>query len=129
MDVHDEIDFGRLVNLDIEQHERALIAEAMKRCKDNRREASKLLGISRFALARRLDSLGMKPEKPAIAAQAEPVGFDDIDEPANEAATVRLPPKRQRRKRAPAGPVGEAPSEMVFSGLPETPAEAGESAA
>lgn len=95
MDVHEEVDFGRLHNLDIEQYERALIAEAMRRCSDNMREACKLLGISRFALARRLDKFGMKPEKaPAAAApavsQAQPEmmmsGLPSEPGPANDAA-------------------------------------------
>lgn len=95
---NNEIDYTKLADLDIERMEVELIKEALRRA-PKPEEAARLLGISRFALGRRLDKFGIRPERR----------------------------KRPRKTQAEGGPVGEAPSEMVFTSLPEEPA--GESAA
>jgi hypothetical protein len=122
------VDYAALPELHIERHERALIIEALRRV-GKEPEAADLLGVSRWALGRAMKKYGITVEKVRREPRA-PKAPKPEREPAT-AEGIRLPPKRQRRKKSqePAGPVGEAPSEMAGIGLPEMPSEAGESAA
>ncbi len=65
-DILIEADYGSLsnldnLNLDLEEHEKILIHTALKRSDNVISNAAKLLGISPFALARRLKKYNMHP--------------------------------------------------------------------
>lgn len=137
------IDYGALTDLSLDAHEVALIGEALRRTKSIR-EAADLLQITRFALGRRLEKFGIKPERAMPAktpktpkaeqahaeAAAEPAPAPAPAKPRTEASkdpAVNLPPKRTRPKRAKPAPTDitadadapappQAGSDMIFSG-------------
>lgn len=91
-----DINYSSLPELHLERHERALIAEALRRA-PKRPDAAALLGISRFALGRAMKKHGITLERPArVPKEPKRRAPKTI---MTEAGEIRLPPKRARVRK------------------------------